>query len=308
MAFPILLVVAAVYPLVRGDQLLIRLATLIALEAILVLGLQVIFGFSGSFSFGHAGLYGVGAYTAAILMTRFEMGFPLALIAAVVAGAVMGIAMGLPAIRVRGDYLALITLAWAEILRIVMLNWKEVTGGSAGIFAIPRPSVFFVHVESNNDFYLLALGLLVICLYVVWRLRASGLGLNMLAVRDDELAARGTGVDAGIVKVTAFLIGGALAGVAGGFYATWAGYISSVSFDIVESFTLMIMLILGGRGNILGSIFGAGVIVLINEQLNQLPSVRLGITGLLMVLVVFWRSGVFNKAAVRGLATRWRTV
>jgi branched-chain amino acid transport system permease protein len=296
-AFPAVSVaVLAVIPLSINHPYLLRVGSLVCAEAMAVLGLSVIFGFAGQFSFGQAGLYGVGAYSAAIVLTRTSWGFPAALLISASASALAGGAMGLLATRVGGDYLALATLAAAEILRLLMLNWTRVTGGAAGIASIPSPSFLGIGVTSGLGFYLLGLTLLSVCVYVVWRLGHSTLGLAMKAVRDDELAARAAGTRAGVVKAKAFLIGGALAGVAGTFFAVRASFVSSVSFDVVESFTLMIMLILGGREDLFGPVLGAAIVVEINEQLNGVPGARLGLTGAFMLAIVFWRGGVLRRA------------
>ncbi|GAC1581338.1 MAG: branched-chain amino acid ABC transporter permease [Candidatus Dormibacteria bacterium] len=293
-----LCVVLAAYPLIDGGIYALHLGGLIASEVMLVLGLQVIYGFAGQFSFGHAGLFGVGAYTAALLLNRSALPWTVALVCAAAVAATVGLVVGLPSVRVGGDYLALITFGWAEILRIIFLH-ASVFGDAGSQYGIPEPHILGWDVVTAHDFYVLGLLLVAACLFVVWRLRRSGLGLDMLAVRDDELAARGAGVNAARAKVLAFGIGGALAGVAGAYFAPFQVSISPGDFDLTESFNLVIALILGGRDNILGSIIGATLLIELDTQLDQVSDYRLAVKGGLLLAVIFIKAGLPRRASRR---------
>jgi branched-chain amino acid transport system permease protein len=291
------LAAAWVLPFAGPSGSTLRLGVNIAIFATLALGLQVIWGLCGQPSFGHAALFGVGAYAVAILTVSHGFGAWAALLAAAVFGTVAGVLFGLPALRVRADQLALVTFAVAEALRIVEAN-ASVTGGSGGIAGVAPLTLGGDALVTPGDLYRPALVLVAVAYVLARWLRGSAAGQAMLAVRHDELMARTVGVHPGALKLFAFAFGGLLAGLAGGFAASFNGFVSSVSFGILTSFQLVVMVVLGGLGSLGGAVFGAAVVMLADDRLQSRPDIRLGVTGAAMILVVLARAGALRSAAV----------
>lgn len=280
-----------------------RLAVNVAIFGVLALGLTVVWGFCGQPSFGHAGLFGLGAYTVAILTVKADIGLSLAFALAPLVGAAGGLIMGLPTLRVQASYVALVTFAMAEALRSIEAR-AEFTGGSAGLSGVPPLSLGGTQLITPEDLFYPALLLLVLSYLAVRALRGSATGRAMQAVGGDEFAARSLGVNPGPQKLLAFMIGGALAGLAGAFYASFAGFVSSVSFDVVTSVQVVSMVILGGL-TIAGAIVGAAVITVITFQVQSHPDIRLYVTGAVMLGVVLFRGGALGRAR-SSLALAWR--
>lgn len=281
-----------------------RLAVNIAIFGVLAMGLTIVWGFCGQPSFGQAGVYGVGAYAVAVLTVKAGFDVWIAMLLAPLFGLLAGLVMGLPAIRVRASYLALVTFAAAEALRVLEQR-SDLTGGSSGLPGVPPLTIGDTTLITPEDLYYPALAMLVLVYVAVRLLRGSASGRAMLAVRGDEFAARSLGVRPGPQKLLAFALGGALSGLAGGFYACFAGFVSSVSFDVITSFQVVVMVILGGLGSIGGAIVGAAVVMVIDLELQDDPDVRLFVTGLMMITVVFVRSGVLGVARTK-VETAWR--
>lgn len=300
------LAVASAVPLLGPSGATLRLGVNIAIFATLALGLQVIWGFCGQPSFGHAALYGVGAYTFAVLTVRGGLGPWPALAAAAIVGTAAGLAMGLTALRLRPEQVALVTFALGEAVRVVEGN-ASWTGGSGGLAGVAPLSFRGRPLVSSADLYRPAV-VLVAAAYLLARwVRRSASGRAMLAVRNDEVAALAAGVRVAPVKLFAFAVGGLLAGVAGGFAAAFAGFVSSVSFGVVTSFQLVVMVVLGGLGRLGGAVLGAAVVMIADDRLQTVPSYRLGATGALMIAVVIARAGALRDAALamRTAARRW---
>jgi len=303
----VVLVAASAVPLLGPSGATLRLGVNIAIFATLALGLQVIWGFCGQTSFGHAALYGAGAYTFAVLTVRAGIGPWPALAAAALAGTVAGLAMGLTALRLRPEQVALVTFALGEAARVVEGN-ASWTGGSGGLAGV-APLTFAGHtLVSSADLYPPAVVLAAGAYLLARWIRRSASGRAMLAIRNDEVAALAAGVRAGPVKLFAFAVGGLLAGVAGGFAAAFAGFVSSVSFGVVTSFQLVVMVVLGGLGRLGGAVLGAAVVMIADDRLQTVPSYRLGATGALMIVVVIARAGALRDGALAlrtAAARRW---
>lgn len=261
-----------------------------ALYALLALGLNLIVGFAGLLHLGYAALFAVGAYTYALLNLRagcpFWVGLPLAGVAAALAGFLLG----LPAIRVRGDYLAIVTLGFGEIIRIIVTNLEQWTGGPNGLMGIARPVVgsFVFGVDSKPYFFLLTV-LVAVTALACLRLKTSRIGLAWAAIRQDELAASCMGIDARELKLLALGLGGWVAGLAGAVFAAKQGTVTPDSFDFIVSVMILAMVILGGLGSVPGVILGAVVLTVTPELLREFAAYRMLIFGLLMILVMRWR-------------------
>lgn len=268
----------------------LHLAILSGINALLVLGLNLIVGYSGQISVGHAGFWGVGAYAAAILATRF--GFPFwadTLIAGVVA-ALFGVMIGLPTIRLRGFYLVMTTIAFASIVNVVAGNWVDLTRGRMGIRGIPPaeiPIVGYQFADKESFFYLLLI--ITAFLTVLFSLLVrSKTGRALAAVREDEIAARAVGINVLFYKTLAFTVGAFLAGIAGSLYAHYVGYISPDNFTIWQSMSILAMVIVGGMGSVAGSFIGAIVLTYLPELLRGVGDLRMFVYGGALLVIVYF--------------------
>jgi branched-chain amino acid transport system permease protein len=264
------------------DDYQARLLVFIAINIILATSLNLINGFTGQFSIGHAGFMAVGAYSSAYFTVNYgkalegSFGFmgetgasSVVLLVAVVIGAIvaaiMGLIVGIPSLRLKGDYLAIVTLGFAEIIRIVILNIDAV-GGATG-YAVPGYANF------------LWIGIFtVITLVVIHNIVKSDAGRALISIREDELAAEAMGVNVTRYKVTSFVVGSAFAGIAGVLFAHYNKFLHTNDFQFIRSFEIIIMIVIGGMGSMTGAILGAIIVTLLPELLRQLPAVQIGAT------------------------------
>lgn len=299
---PIAIFIALVLlPWIDRNPYHMEVLTTASLFALLSLGLNLIVGFAGLLHLGYAAFFAIGAYAYALLNLRMGCGFWMGLPAAAAAAGVAGVLLGLPAIRVRGDYLAIVTLGFGEIVRIVVTNLESWTGGPNGLLGIdhPRWAGFDFGVDSK-PYYLLLVALVAATAWGLNRLSRSRIGLAWAAIREDEVAARCLGIDAAKLKLLALGIGGGIAGVAGCVFAAKQGTITPDSFDFIVSVTILAMVILGGLGSVAGSILGAAVLSIAPEMLREFASYRMLLFGALLVLLMRIRpQGLLGLAQIR---------
>jgi branched-chain amino acid transport system permease protein len=283
-------------------------------------GLNVVVGLAGLLDLGYVAFYAVGAYSYALLATNFGWSFWICLPLAGILAALWGVMLGFPVLRLRGDYLAIVTLAFGEIIRLVILNWQDLTGGPNGIPGIPRPSLFGIPLDNSDDglaaklgiefspthrivflFYLI-LALALLTNWVTIRLRRLPIGRAWEALREDEIACRSLGINTTNVKLTAFAMGAMFGGFAGSFFATRQGFISPESFTFAESALVLAIVVLGGMGSQIGVAIAAIVLVGGPEVLRNLTFLqsifgtgfdpneyRLLLFGAGMVAMMVWR-------------------
>jgi len=306
-----LIVAAAVWPFLvsRGT---VDIATLTLIYVMLGLGLNVVGGLSGLLVLGYGGFYAIGAYTFALLNHYYGLGFWQSLPLAGMVAAAFGLLLGFPVLRLRGDYLAIVTLGFGEIVRILLLNNTEITGGPNGISQIPKPSLFGLEFNRSardggwdtfhNFFglkydpsdriiflYLVALLLVVITLFVINRLLRMPLGRAWEALREDEIACRSLGLSPTRIKLTAFTISAAFAGFAGCLFAARQGFVSPESFTFAESAFVLAIVVLGGMGSQFAVILAAILLVVSRELMRDLNEYSMLVLGGLMVLMMIWR-------------------
>jgi branched-chain amino acid transport system permease protein len=308
---PALLLIALVLPaLVVGPQQSYALDTAIQVLMYIMLGwgLNVVVGLAGLLDLGYVAFYAVGAYSYALIGTTFGWSFWVCLPLAGFFAAMWGIILGFPVLRLRGDYLAIVTLAFGEIIRIVLLNWYSVTNGPNGISRIPRPSFFGLSFDRNaeNSFhgffgleyssvyrvifmYYLILALALLVNFVTKRLRKLPLGRAWEALREDEIACRSLGINTVTTKLSAFAIGAMFGGFAGSFFATRQGFISPESFTFHESALVLAIVVLGGLGSQLGIVVAAVALIGSSELFRDLEEYRMLIFGASMVAIMVWR-------------------
>jgi branched-chain amino acid transport system permease protein len=278
-----------VFPLVVHSEYLLNIAVLAGIYIILTSSLNITNGYAGLFSFGHAAFYGIGAYTAAILATRYGMSFWLTLpLSGIVAG-MFGVAIALPTLRLTGIFLALITIGFQEIVYLVILNWISLTRGPMGIPGVPPPSIWGFSFSGNRGYYYLILALDILVLFLLSRIVNSRVGRTFVAIREDEVAAQSVGIAVFPAKVLSFVIATVLAGVAGGFFAHHAQFVSADSFRLDETFIILTMLIVGGMGTLIGPVIGAVLFVVLPEASRFLADFRDVIYGLILIGVILFR-------------------
>mgnify|MGYP001079765906 FL=1 len=301
---------ALIFPFL-GSRSQIDLATLVLIYVMLGLGLNIVVGLAGLLDLGYVGFYAVGAYTYAMLAQYFGIGFWTGLVAAGIMAAFFGFILGFPVLRLRGDYLAIVTLGFGEIIRILLNNLTDITGGPRGIGSIPKPTLFdlefsrrasegsqtfheFFGIAFNSNhrvmfLYLLALVLVLITVFVINRLIRMPIGRAWEAMREDEIACRALGMNPTNIKLSAFTIGATFAGFAGSFFAARQGFISPESFTFIESAIILAIVVLGGMGSQIGVILAAIVMTVLPEMAREFNEYRMLLFGLMMVLMMIWR-------------------
>ncbi len=295
-----ILVVAMVLPFVVRDPYFIGIVNFIVTYCILCLGLNLILGYTGLLSLGHAAFYGIGAYTTAILMTRHGFSFVPALILSGVLALFFGFLLGLPTRKVRGDYYCLLTIAFGEIFRLVTQAWIGFTGGAMGIVGIPVPEVLGWKIQTEVDFYFLGLALLGFTYGTLSLLTRSKFGRAFVAIREDELAASVMGINTPMYKILTFSIGSLYAGLAGSYLAVYQTTVTPSNFRLEESCLMIIMVIVGGMGNLAATFLGVTVMAVAIEFFRPLPEYRLLIIGMIMILVLLFRpQGLLGASAFK---------
>jgi branched-chain amino acid transport system permease protein len=258
------------------------------------LGLNIVVGLAGLLDLGYVAFYAVGAYSYALLNHHFGLSFWMALPIGAGLGAFFGILLGFPVLRLRGDYLAIVTLGFGEIIRLILENWNEFSFGPSGIANIPRPSLFGLQLSLQHAtiyLYYLMIVLVIFTIFVVERLQNSRIGRAWIALREDEVACEAMGIDRRKTKLTAFALGATWAGMAGVIFAAKTTFINPASFTIWESIIILCIVVLGGMGSIVGVILGAFILILLPEYLRVFSEYRMLVFGALLVLMMVFRPG-----------------
>lgn len=306
-----MVMVALVWPFFASRGA-VDIATLILIYVMLGLGLNIVVGLAGLLDLGYVGFYAVGAYSYAILAHYFGLGFWICLPLAGMMAALFGFLLGFPVLRLRGDYLAIVTLGFGEIIRILLRNLTELTGGPNGLSIANenKPTLFGLSFERrvpadmptfhgyfelayNSQYkviflYLIALLLVLLTLFLVNRLLRMPIGRAWEALREDEIACRALGLNPTVIKLSAFTIGASLAGFAGSFFAARQGLVTPESFTFIESAMILAIVVLGGMGSQLGVILAAVIMVMLQEM-RELSEYRMLFFGLVMIFMMIWR-------------------
>ena len=261
---------------------------------ILGLGLNVVVGLGGLLHLGYAAFYAVGAYTYALLYFHFGISFWIALPVGALFSAMLGLLIGFPVLRLRGDYLAIVTLAFGEITRLVLENWNNFSFGPSGIANIARPTIAGIKMrlpQATILIYFIAIAMVILTIFVVNRLENSRLGRAWEAMREDEIASQSMGIDLTKAKLLAFSIGAVWAGFAGVLFAAKTTFINPASFTVMQSIIILCVVVIGGMGSIPGVIVGALVFTLLPELLRSLSEYRMLAFGIALVLMMIFRPG-----------------
>lgn len=294
----VILVAMAVMPFVVNPYIVVIL-THALLYVVLALGLNIVVGYAGLLDLGFAAFFAVGAYTVGITTQYYGLNFWLALPLAIVFASIAGVVIGAPTLRLRSDYLAIVTLGFGEIVRLTARNLRE-TGGASGIRGIESPWIFGYHIQSDVDFYYVFCVLAVLGVIVSVRLANSRLGRAWLYVRHDEDAAEAMGIDRVRVKLAAYVVGAIYAAIGGAFFAANLGAISPESFSFRQSVEILMVVILGGIGKIPGVILGAFIVILAPEFLREVGDLRYFIFAVGLLLIMLFRpSGIWPARGKR---------
>lgn len=288
-----LLAAAALFPFVFSAYQVSVLTTAL-IFVVLGLGLNIVVGLAGLLDLGYVAFYAVGAYTFAMLYEYHGLGFWAALPVAGLLAAVTGVILGIPVLRLRGDYLAIVTLGFGEIIRLTLENWSSFTRGPAGVSGIPAPTVPGVELgfaQAQVFTYLVALALTVLTAVIVRRLDRSRLGRAWIALREDEVACQAVGIDRTRTKLTAFALGACWAGFVGVLFAAKTSYVNPGSFTFLHSAIILCIVVLGGMGSISGVIVSALVISLLPEYLRFFSEYRMFAFGIVLVVMMLFRPG-----------------
>ncbi len=262
------------------------------LYVMLGMGLNIVVGMGGMLHLGYIAFYAVGAYTYALLNYHFGVNFWIALPLGGLFSMLFGVLLGIPVLRLRGDYLAIVTLGFAEIIRIILENWNDFSFGPSGIANIPRPGFFGIKLSLQHATiftYFILVALVIFTIFVVSRLKNSRLGRAWEAMREDDIACEAMGVDLTKAKVTAFALGALWAGLAGVVFASKTTFINPASFTLWESIVVLSLVVLGGMGSLTGVVVGAMLLILLPEYLRAFSEYRMLIFGMLLVAMMIFR-------------------
>lgn len=310
----ILFIVAAIFPFLPfTDRYLLDIATLVLTYILLAWGLNITIGMTGLLDLGYVAFYAIGAYAYALLALNLGIGFWLALPVSMLVAMLASFIVGIPTLRLRGDYFAIATLGFAEIVRIIVTNWQSLTGGPNGLSRIPRPALFdlsfdrvppdgmrgfaetfgleFDAIHRVIMLYYIGLTMAMLLLLGIRWLRRLPLGRAMEAVREDEIAAASVGINVARVKIMAYALSSAIGALAGAFFAARQGFISPESFTFMETAVILAVVVLGGAGSMLGPVLGAAVLIGVPELFRDLQDYRMLAFGAGMVALMVWRPG-----------------
>ena len=282
----VLIVITVILPFITSNVYIIRVGTLCIINISLGLSYNLIHGYMGQMHFATAAFWGIGAYTGAILVTRLQVPSVIAMFAGMIMAGIFGLLLALPTLKIKGYYLSIVSMGFCEIIRLVELNWSDLTGGALGIMNIPSFEIFGIELDSGAANYLIAFILLILTTIIVRNLTGSNFGLSLKAIRDDDAAAETMGINIVRVKRTNFIIAAMICGFVGSFYAQYVTFIHPTSFTSAISQEYAVMAIFGGLGSIPGTFLGCIVLTLLPEVLRGLLQYRLLIYGALMVLMM----------------------
>ncbi|WP_244482924.1 branched-chain amino acid ABC transporter permease [Mesorhizobium sp. Root102] len=270
----------------------LRVLNNLLLYMLLGAGLTIVVGYAGLLDLGFVAFYAIGAYSYAILASaQFDFHLPFLLVLAIgtILAAFTGLLLGYPVMRLRGDYLAIVTLGFGEIIRIIINNWNGLTNGPKGIARIDRPDLLGWQITTPRDLYLFLLVVVILVYTLVFRLERSLLGKAWRAMREDQVALRASGVDTTRLKLLAFALSASIGGAAGVFFAASQRFVSPESFVLHESILIVVIVVIGGVANLIGTVIGAFVVVIVPELLRGYQDYRMLLFGLLLVLGIILR-------------------
>ncbi|HBK61787.1 MAG TPA: branched-chain amino acid ABC transporter permease [Firmicutes bacterium] len=287
--FGILGLVLLAVPYVGVSSYVVRMFTLTLMYISLGLSLNLLSGLAGQVSLGHAAFYGIGAYTSALLSLRLGLPFMLTCLAGGIMASLLGLLLCFPAMKLQGTYFTFVTLGFGEIVRLIILNWAKLTRGPMGLPGIPQPVILGIRIASDGAYYYLILVIAVIIYAVVSNISNSATGRALVAIREDTLVAEAMGVNVFKYKMIAFGLSTFFAGIVGAYFAHYISFIDPSNFTFDESSLILSLVVLGGMGNLKGTILAACFLIAVPEVMRGLLAYRMLIYGLILVLAMMIR-------------------
>lgn len=295
----VIILAGLLLPLFAADDYVLHLANLAGIFAILTLSLNLLTGCTGQFSVGQAAFYGIGAYASAILTTKLGLPVIAGFVGAGVITSLFGLLLGLPTARLKGIYLGVATMGFGEIMYQVFVNWEPVTNGAMGITEVPAPHIGSFIFDGYKSYYYIVFIVLVFVTLFMYNIINSRVGRAFLAIKENEVAAEAMGIDSTKFKIIAFMCSAFMAGIAGSLYAHEVRFVSPETFVNSESSAILAMMVVGGIGNIPGSILGAATLVVVPEILRSVGDFRLVIYGAAVVAII-----IFAPQGMGGLVSK----
>ena len=298
-----LMALAALLPLVVRDQYLLHIAIMVLFYAVLASSLNLVVGYVGEFSLGHTAFLGTGAYAAAILSTQYGWPMWATVPVAGLLAAVVGVVIGGITLRLQGPFFVIVTLSFAEVLRLVADNWIGLTNGPMGIAGIPQPALLgdAGNLGAKQFYYAVAWVLLAVTLYLSFRFVHSNAGRAAVAVRENRYVAQSIGIRPLSYSMLALVLGALLSGMAGGFYAHYISFVGPEVFRFAFMVSMIIMVLIGGKGTLVGPLIGALLVTFLEEYLREAKELRLSIFGLAVIAIV-----LFLPRGLMGFVVQWR--
>ena len=272
------------------NQYVLRVCIYIVIYSILACSLNLISGVCGQVSMGHAAFYGIGAYASSLVVMKLGIPWIAAVLIAAIISGIVGIFIGVPALKLQGGYLVICTVGFGELVRLILLNWVSLTRGPMGITNIPRPELFGVTIKTGQQYLYLMITIFLIVYVILHNTINSKFGRNLRAIKEDEIAAEAMGVHVHKEKVIAFAVAAAMAGVAGSLLAHYMLFIAPSIFIGDFSTTILSMVVLGGMGNMTGSVISAALLTIIPEALRWLDKYRMLIYGFLLIFMMLGKN------------------
>jgi len=287
------LMLLAAFPFMRFNPYFTQLMDMLGITLLILMGLNLIFGYAGQISVSQAGFFGLGAYTASLLQVKMGVSFPLALLAGVACPALLAAILGTPILKLKGYYLALATIGLGTMLYEAMQQWQDMTGGPIGVFGIQRPPI----LDNDVLYYYLIWTTAVLGFLLCRNLTSCAFGRAWVAIRENEMAAAAMGVNAAHYKLVAFILSAGMAGLAGGLYAFLNRYISPDSFALTYSMVLIASMIIGGAGTLGGAVIGTVLVIVLPEMTQAFADFHVLVFGLILVVVLrFMPRGIWGTA------------
>lgn len=288
--FCILLLFLVAFPYILSNQYLLTVVIKIGIYSILALGLNVLTGYTGLVSLGHAGFVAIGAYTSSLLTMKLGIPFIPSILLGMILAGVIGVVLGLPSLRVTGTYLSIITLGFGEIMKMILMNWQSVTGGTLGIKNIPKPKLFGIELTvQNNGFYYFMLIILILVSVFCFFLVRSKTGRALRGIKGDELASTMMGVNVNFYKILAMVISAMICALGGALYSRLIGYVDPNTFNFDVSTMILSIVILGGMGTLRGMYIGAILLIAFPEVSRFLMEYRFVLYGVILVFMMRFR-------------------
>jgi len=289
LVFALFLLIIIIFPIVIDNNYILHILILLGVYVVLGTSLNVVAGVMGELDLGHAAFFGIGAYASSLFVMNVFDNFWVGIILAGFISFLFGLLLGIPSLRIRGDYLAIVTLGFNEIVRYMLLNMQGITNGPMGIKGISSPTIFGYTLNTKQQMFYLIWILVVVTCVVMNRITNSRFGRTLVAIREDEIAATSLGINTGKYEIWAFAITAAFAGFAGSFFAHYMNFINPNNFTTNESILILCMITVGGRGSLIGSVIGVTILFLLPEILRPIADYRMLIYGILLVVMMIYK-------------------